>query len=55
MHTTKFPGLVERPVLRRCLQIVLLLLGLAFTLTGAVLGTKRLLISMPKTNARQAG
>ncbi len=53
LHTTKFPGLVERPILRRCLQIVPLLLGLAFTLTGVVLGAKRLLISMPK-NARQA-
>lgn len=49
LHTTKFPGLVERPMLRRCLQIVLLLLGLAFTLTGVILGTKRLIASMPRT------
>ncbi len=55
LHTTRFPGLVERPVLRRCLQMVTLLLGLAFTLTGVVVGTKRLLASMPKTNARKAG
>lgn len=52
VHTTAFPGLPERPLLRRVLQVLPLLLGLAFTVTGMVLGVRRLAASIPR--ARRA-
>ncbi|NIK03253.1 putative iron-regulated membrane protein [Xanthomonas campestris] len=48
MHTTNFPLLQSHPLIRRGVQIVPLLLGLAFSLTGVVLGARRLLLSLRK-------
>lgn len=48
IHTTDFPLLQSHPVIRRVVQIVPLLLGLAFSLTGVVLGARRLLLSLRK-------
>ncbi|MCC4596894.1 PepSY domain-containing protein [Xanthomonas campestris pv. phormiicola] len=49
LHTTRFPGLVEHPTLRRVLQVLPLLLGLAFSMTGIVLGFRRLRTSWPRS------
>lgn len=51
LHTTRLPGLAERPALRRVVQILPLLLGLAFSLTGIVFGIKRLRTSWPRRAA----
>ncbi|AJD70633.1 PepSY domain-containing protein [Xanthomonas citri pv. citri] len=48
IHTTNVPLLQSHPVIRRVVQIVPLLLGLAFSLTGVVLGARRLLLSLRK-------
>ncbi|QJD70143.1 hypothetical protein HG421_17340 [Xanthomonas campestris pv. badrii] len=48
IHTTNFPLLQSHPLIRRGVQIVPLLLGLAFSLTGVVLGVRRLLLSLRK-------
>ena len=42
LHTLKFPGLNTRPNLRRTLVLALLAGGAAFSVTGVVLGVKRL-------------
>ena len=41
LHTFNFPGLTTRPVLRDVLVMVPLMLGLAFSLTGVVIGVRR--------------
>ncbi|WP_407472229.1 hypothetical protein ABFU65_20050 [Xanthomonas campestris pv. raphani] len=46
IHTTNFPLLQSHPVIRRIAQLGPLLLGLAFSLTGVVLGTRRLMRSV---------
>jgi hypothetical protein len=48
LHTTHFPGLSDHPTLRTTIQVSLLLLGLLFSVTGMMMGYKRLKISMPK-------
>jgi hypothetical protein len=42
LHTFKFPGLVGQPVLRRIIEFVPLMLGLAFSLTGVVISLQRI-------------
>jgi uncharacterized iron-regulated membrane protein len=42
LHTLKFPGLIERPNLRRALALTLLGLGFALAVTGVVIGVQRL-------------
>ena len=42
LHTFNFPGLTTRPVLRDVLVMVPLMFGLAFSLTGVVIGVQRL-------------
>ncbi|MEA9752130.1 PepSY domain-containing protein [Xanthomonas campestris pv. raphani] len=46
IHTTNFPLLQSHPVIRRIAQLGPLLLGLAFSLTGVVLGARRLMRSV---------
>jgi hypothetical protein len=45
LHTFKFPGLIDRPILRKVLVLIPLLAGLAFSLTGLVVAVKRLRIA----------
>jgi len=52
LHTFKFPGLIERPILRRVLEIIPLMVGLAFSLTGLVIAVKRLLRDIPRKPSR---
>jgi len=42
LHTFNFPALIDRPVLRQTFVLFLMLAGIAFSVTGAVLGFKRL-------------
>lgn len=49
IHTTNFPLLQSHPVIRRIVQVGPLLLGLAFSLTGVVLGARRLMLSLRKS------
>jgi uncharacterized iron-regulated membrane protein len=42
LHTLNFPGLLEHDTARAILALVLLLIGLTFSATGAVLGYRRL-------------
>lgn len=42
LHTFKFPGLAERPVLRQIIVLIPLLAGFAFSITGVVIGWKRI-------------
>jgi len=51
LHTRRFPGLVERHAWRSTVQILPLLLGLAFSLTGIALWIKRLRTSWPRRAA----
>jgi hypothetical protein len=44
LHTFKFPGLIDRPILRKVLVLIPLLAGLAFSVTGLVVAVKRLRI-----------
>jgi hypothetical protein len=48
LHTFKFPALLEHPMARQTLVLVLMLIGLAFSGTGAVLGFQRLRRSFAK-------
>lgn len=52
LHTFKFPGLIDRPVLRRVLELVPLLVGLAFSVTSLVIGVRRLLRDIPRKPLR---
>jgi uncharacterized iron-regulated membrane protein len=42
LHTFQFPGLLDYPTIRQTVVVVLMLVGLAFSGTGAVLGFQRL-------------
>jgi hypothetical protein len=42
LHTFQFPGLLDHPMMRQTAVVVLMLVGLAFSGTGAVLGFQRL-------------
>lgn len=42
LHTFNVPGLSERPVLRRSIALVLLVIGFLFSVTGAMIGWQRL-------------
>lgn len=42
LHTFNFPGLASRPALRQTIVMILMIAGLAFSLTGVVIGWKRL-------------
>lgn len=42
LHTFKFPGLAGQPTLRKSLVLILLAAGFLFSLTGAVIGWRRL-------------
>lgn len=42
LHTFQFPVLIARPVLRQTIVLVLMLAGLMFSLTGVVIGIRRL-------------
>jgi hypothetical protein len=54
LHTLRFPGLVERPVLRKSVVLLLLLAGFLFSLTGVIIGWLRLRRSL-ETPALSAG
>jgi hypothetical protein len=45
LHTLDFPALTSRPLLRATLIVALCLCGLAFSLTGVVIASRRLRIS----------
>jgi hypothetical protein len=45
LHTLKFPGLIERPILRRVLELVPLTAGFIFSVTGLVVAVKRLRVT----------
>jgi hypothetical protein len=45
LHTFNFPGLLDRPVLRKVLVLIPLLLGLIFSWTSLVIALKRLRLS----------
>ncbi|MGC1271584.1 MAG: PepSY domain-containing protein [Croceibacterium sp.] len=42
LHTFKFPGLAEHPILRKGLVLALLLIGFLFSVTGAIIAWRRL-------------
>ena len=46
LHTLNFPGLVEHPATRTIVEMLLLLFGFAFCVTGIVLGVRRLKIEL---------
>jgi uncharacterized iron-regulated membrane protein len=46
LHTFNFPGLTTRPVLRQVLVLIPLALGFLFSLTGVVIGWRRLRASV---------
>lgn len=46
LHTLDFPGLAQRETLRTVLVIVLCMAGLTFSMTGAVIGWRRLKITV---------
>jgi hypothetical protein len=46
VHTFNFPILIDRPILRRTLEMIPLLFGFVFSLTGLVIAIKRLRISI---------
>jgi uncharacterized iron-regulated membrane protein len=42
LHSFKLPGLIERPILWRCIMLAPLTLGFAFSVTGVIVGWRRL-------------
>lgn len=54
-HTFKVPGLVERPVVRKSLVLLLLLAGFTFSLTGVIIGWLRLRRSLSKLGSTGRG
>lgn len=42
LHTFKFPGLIDHPALREGLALLLAMVGFGFSVTGVVIGVKRL-------------
>jgi hypothetical protein len=57
LHTFNFPMLLAHSTLRASIEVVLLVIGLAFTCTGIVLGVQRLRKSLtsPVSNSLPAG
>lgn len=47
VHTFNFPFLIDRPILRRVLELIPLAFGFLFSLTGVVIAVKRLRVSLP--------
>lgn len=52
LHTLKFPGIANHPMLRRIIILVLLTLGFMFSLTGAAVGILRLRRTLPIDSRR---
>jgi hypothetical protein len=48
LHSFNFPALLAHPTTRAALVVVLMLIGLAFSGTGAVIGIQRLRRSFAK-------
>jgi hypothetical protein len=48
LHSFNFPALLARPTTRDILVVALMLIGLAFSGTGAVIGIQRLRRSFAK-------
>lgn len=46
LHTLQFPGLIEHPAARTLVELLLLLFGFGFCVTGIVLGVRRLRIEL---------
>ncbi len=46
LHTFNFPGLIDRPAARTFVEMLLLLFGFGFCVTGIVLGVRRLKIEL---------
>jgi hypothetical protein len=42
LHTFNVPGLTARPIVRRVLMLIPLIAGFLFSITGVVIGWKRL-------------
>lgn len=42
LHSFKLPGLIEQPILWRCVTLIPLTLGFAFSITGVIVGISRL-------------
>jgi uncharacterized iron-regulated membrane protein len=52
LHSFKLPGLIERPILWRCIMLIPLTLGFAFSVTGVIVGISRLRLDFgPKRKA----
>jgi len=48
LHTFNFPVLIDRPILRRVLELIPILFGFLFSLTGLVIAIKRLRIAFAR-------
>jgi hypothetical protein len=48
LHTFNFPFLIDRPILRRVLELIPILFGFLFSLTGLVIAIKRLRIAVAR-------
>jgi hypothetical protein len=48
LHTFNFPFLIDRPILRRVLELIPILFGFLFSLTGLVIAIKRLGITFAR-------
>ena len=46
LHTFNFPGLIDRPAARTVVEMLLLMFGFGFCVTGIVLGVRRLKIEL---------
>jgi hypothetical protein len=51
LHTYNFPGLSERPVLRIVILLIPLTLGFIFSITGVLVGVRRLRALVPAAKA----
>lgn len=54
LHTYNFPGLSDRPVLRTTILLAPLTLGFVFSITGVLVGLRRLRAFLPATGARRS-
>jgi uncharacterized iron-regulated membrane protein len=48
LHTFNFPGLIERPALRRGIEATAMALGVAFSLTGLLVAIRRLRMTLTR-------
>jgi hypothetical protein len=55
LHTLDLPVLIAHPAVRTALIVVLCGCGLAFSLTGCVIGWRRLCLSLRGLRKRHAG